>query len=107
MKTYIFSYSRKTRAGYWRDYSKAVKTDNLIQYAKDKLGIMDIFVSAVEVVKSEVCGYRFVEVHGGEYYHNDYKKNAIVCKKQNWEPVYYDYKLKKWWVCGKRNCLEK
>ena len=64
MKTYIFTYSKKTRAGYWRDYSKAVETDNLIQYAKDKLCIRDIFLSAVEVVKSEVCGYRFVEVHG-------------------------------------------
>ena len=103
MKTYIVDWYNKTRNGAWRNYRKAVSTDNIESYVRDKMKLVvgyrafgqykGTFGSATEVRESQSFGYQYEGIKGGEYWFT--KDNKIVRGVATWMNK-YDYKLKAW-----------
>lgn len=104
MKTYIVDWHNKTRNGAWRNYRKAVSTDNIESYVRDKMKLVvgckafgqykGTFGSATEVRESKSFGFRYEGVKGGEYWFTS-KEGKIVRGVATWMNK-YDYKLKAW-----------
>ena len=103
MKTYIVDWYNKTRNGAWRDYRKAVCTDDIESYVRGKMKLVvgclaygcykGTFGSATEVRESKSFGYKYEGIKGGEYWFT--KDGKVVCGVATWMNK-YDYKLKGW-----------
>lgn len=103
MKTYIVDWFNKTRNGAIRTYRKAVETDNLEKFVREKMKLTMVgaffgqykgaFGCATEVEETSKFGYVYTTVKGGEYWFVTGGK--LTCGKSKWKN-YYDYKLKAW-----------
>jgi hypothetical protein len=103
MKTYIVVWTIKTRNGRWRDYRKAITTNNLSEYIKTNFTIgclafgsyKGMFRYAHEVEITQKFGYAYQNVKDGEYWFT--KDTDLMCSKlKNHPETFYDYNLKGW-----------
>ena len=102
-KTYIVDWYNKTRNGAFRNYRKAVSTDDIESYIRDKMKLVvgcrafghykGTFTSATEVRESKSFGYKYEGIKGGEYWFTEDGK--MVKGVATWMDK-YDYKLKGW-----------
>ena len=96
MKTYIVDWYNKTRNGAWRDYRKAVSTDNIESYVRNKMKLVvgclaygrykGTFRSATEVRESKSFGYQYEGIKGGQYWYS--KDNKLVKSVATWMNKY-------------------
>lgn len=99
-KTYIVRYTKRNR-GLYRDYTKVVKTNDIVDYVINKMkmslitaGTSDgmhkgLFLFAIEVEESDKEYYKYRKVNNGEYWYLDRDENKIVKTIGTASPKYY------------------
>ena len=99
-KTYIVRYTKLLRTTY-RDYTKVIKTDDLVNYVINKMKLSKItagtsdgmhkglFLCATEIEDSDKEYYKYRSVKNGEYWYNDRDVGQIIQSQSSGLTKYY------------------